>query len=71
MDYKNAAEEILRLVGGKENISHITHCSTRLRLTLVDDKSPDYKAIEGVEGVIGVRLNAQCQIIIGNSYNFV
>lgn len=66
MDYKNAAEEILRLVGGKENISHITHCSTRLRLTLVDDKSPDYKAIEGVEGVIGVRLNAQCQIIIGN-----
>jgi PTS system beta-glucosides-specific IIC component len=66
MDYKHTAEEILRLVGGKDNISHITHCSTRLRLTLVDDKSPDYKAIESVAGVIGFRLNAQCQIIIGN-----
>ncbi len=66
MDYKHTAEEILRLVGGKDNISHITHCSTRLRLTLVDDKSPDYKAIESVAGVIGLRLNAQCQIIIGN-----
>lgn len=66
MDYKSSADDILRLVGGKGNVSHIAHCSTRLRLTLVDDKKADYVSLEKVPGVIGVRKNAQCQIIIGN-----
>ncbi|SHO55408.1 beta-glucoside-specific PTS transporter subunit IIABC [Vibrio quintilis] len=66
MDYIKTAEGILQHVGGKENISHLTHCSTRVRLTLVDNSKADYKALESVQGVIGVRKTAQCQIIIGN-----
>jgi beta-glucoside PTS system EIICBA component len=66
MNYLNTAEEILTLVGGKENILHLTHCSTRLRLTLADNDRPDYVALEKIEGVIGLRNTAQCQIIIGN-----
>lgn len=66
MDYIKTAEGILQRVGGKENISHLTHCSTRIRLTLVDDSLADFKALEAVSGVIGVRNTGQCQIIIGN-----
>jgi len=66
MDYIKTAEGILQHIGGKENISHLTHCSTRVRLTLVDDSKADYKALESVPGVIGVRNTGQCQIIIGN-----
>lgn len=36
MDYKKASKEILDKVGGVENISNMTHCATRLRLTLRD-----------------------------------
>lgn len=66
MDYQKTAEGILQHIGGKDNISHLTHCSTRIRLTLVDDSLADYQALESVPGVIGVRNTGQCQIIIGN-----
>lgn len=66
MNYLNTAEEILELVGGKENILHLTHCSTRLRITLADNDKPDYASLEKVDGVIGLRNTAQCQVIIGN-----
>jgi beta-glucoside PTS system EIICBA component len=66
MNYLKTAREILALAGGKENIVHLTHCSTRLRLTLADNNKPDYNALGKVEGVIGIRNTAQCQIIIGN-----
>ena len=66
MNYKNTAERILQCVGGKNNIAHLTHCSTRVRLTLMDDDVVDYEALQHVDGVIGVRRNVQCQIIIGN-----
>ena len=34
VNYKNLAKSILDEVGGPENISNMTHCATRLRLTL-------------------------------------
>ena len=37
MDYTNTAKEILEKVGGKANVSSVTHCMTRLRLTLKDE----------------------------------
>ena len=37
MDYKKTATEIVRLVGGKENISSLTHCITRVRFKLKDN----------------------------------
>ncbi|MDW6005359.1 beta-glucoside-specific PTS transporter subunit IIABC [Vibrio mangrovi] len=66
MDYQTIAEDILQYIGGKENISFLTHCSTRLRFTLVDNQKPDYSQIEKIPGVIGLRRTGQCQIIIGN-----
>lgn len=71
MDYKNVASEILSKVGGKENISHLQHCSTRLRFTLHDTKKVDVSAIEKIDGVVGVRNNVQLQVIIGNEVNEV
>lgn len=66
MNYKQTATQIIALIGGKENVSHLEHCSTRLRFTLKDDSLVKVKALESVEGVIGVRQNSQCQVIIGN-----
>ncbi len=54
------------MVGGKENIAHLEHCSTRLRFTLKDDELVEKEQLEKVDGVIGVRQNVQCQVIIGN-----
>ncbi|MER2117695.1 MAG: beta-glucoside-specific PTS transporter subunit IIABC, partial [Enterococcus casseliflavus] len=48
------------------NIAHLEHCSTRLRFTLKDNSLVQKDALEKVDGVIGVRQNVQCQVIIGN-----
>lgn len=66
MDYKKTAKEIVELIGGKENVAHLEHCSTRLRFTLNDDSKVNIAGLEQTEGVIGVRQNVQCQVIIGN-----
>lgn len=66
MDYQTLAKHILQFVGGKENIIHLEHCSTRLRFTLKDVKQTNREELERLDGVIGVRSNAQFQVIIGN-----
>jgi beta-glucoside PTS system EIICBA component len=66
MDYKQVATDVLQHIGGKENIAHLGHCSTRLRFSLVDNKKVDIKALESTPGVIAVRMTAQCQVVIGN-----
>ena len=66
MDYKQTAKEIVAALGGKENISLLNHCSTRLRITLNDDDKADSAKLEKIDGVLGVRKNVQYQIIIGN-----
>ncbi|MGX7262998.1 beta-glucoside-specific PTS transporter subunit IIABC [Enterococcus crotali] len=66
MNYKETATAILSLIGGKENISHLEHCSTRLRFTLKNNELVEIEKLEKVDGVIGVRQNVQCQVIIGN-----
>ncbi|WP_366248163.1 beta-glucoside-specific PTS transporter subunit IIABC [Terribacillus aidingensis] len=66
MDYKQVATDVLQHIGGKENIAHLGHCSTRLRFSLVDNKKADIKALESTPGVIAVRMTAQCQVVIGN-----
>lgn len=67
MNYKEVASKILKAVGGDVNVHHLEHCSTRLRLTLIDDKKVNTKELKGIPGVLGVNQTAQCQIIIGNS----
>ena len=66
MNVKETATAIVELIGGKENIAHLEHCSTRLRFTLKDNSLVQKDALEKVAGVIGVRQNVQCQVIIGN-----
>lgn len=66
MNVKETATVIVELIGGKENIAHLEHCSTRLRFTLKDNSLVQKDALEKVDGVIGVRQNVQCQVIIGN-----
>lgn len=66
MNYKETAEQIVLQVGGKENVSHLEHCSTRLRFTLKDKSKANVEKLEAIDGVMGVRQNVQCQVIIGN-----
>lgn len=67
MDYNKSAIEILKYVGGEENIMHLEHCSTRLRFTVRDTSLVDEANLKKVAGVIGVIHNAQIQVIIGNT----
>lgn len=64
---KKVAVEILDAVGGPSNISHLEHCSTRLRFTIVKDELVDVEKIKKIPGVLGVNQTAQTQIIIGNA----
>ncbi len=65
--YQASAEELLRLVGGKENIISAAHCATRLRLVLKDEAKADVDGILKVDLVKGQFANGgQVQIIIGS-----
>lgn len=65
--FENQAREMLEAIGGKENISAVTHCATRMRFVLVDEKKADVKRIENISPVKGTFTNAgQFQVIIGN-----
>lgn len=66
MNYKQTAAEVLKYVGGKENVSHFEHCSTRLRFSLLDDSKADIEKLKSIPGVIAVKMTAQCQVVIGN-----
>ena len=65
--YTEDAARLLELVGGKENISAVTHCMTRMRFVLVDEGKADVKAIEELPAAKGTFTQAgQFQVIIGN-----
>ncbi len=67
MNFENQASEIIKYIGGEENILGLTHCATRLRFTLKDDEIVDVEKIKTIKGVLGVAKNGgQFQIIIGN-----
>ncbi len=66
--YTKDSEQLLKLVGGKENIAAVSHCMTRMRFVLVDPKKADVKAIEAMKVVKGSFTQAgQFQVIIGNT----
>lgn len=67
MNYENLAKEILKNIGGQENVSNLTHCATRLRFNLKDLSKANTKTIKKINGVLGVvDKGAQYQIIIGS-----
>ena len=66
--YTKDSEELLKLVGGKENIAAVSHCMTRMRFVLADPKKADVKKIEAMKVVKGSFTQAgQFQVIIGNT----
>ncbi|MGG5350009.1 PTS system, beta-glucoside-specific IIA component [Enterococcus sp. AZ142] len=67
MEEKKIAKEVLEKVGGATNVSHLEHCSTRLRFTLIDDSKVDSEGIKKIPGVLGVTQAAQTQVIIGSA----
>ena len=67
MNYKETAASIIKYVGGWENVSHLEHCSTRLRFTLFDMSKANLDELKKTKGVLGIVTTAQLQIIIGNS----
>ncbi|MGO3605777.1 MAG: PTS system trehalose-specific EIIBC component [Pseudolactococcus laudensis] len=65
--FEKQAQELLDAIGGKENISAVTHCATRMRFVLNDDAKADKKRIENISTTKGMFTNAgQFQVIIGN-----
>ncbi|MFU2181346.1 PTS system trehalose-specific EIIBC component [Streptococcus hyovaginalis] len=65
--YESQAKDLLTAIGGKENIKAVTHCATRMRFVLNDDKAANVADIEKISAVKGTFTNAgQFQVIIGN-----
>ncbi|EKY25475.1 phosphotransferase system, EIIB [Clostridium celatum DSM 1785] len=66
-NYKEIGKEILKNIGGKENVISAAHCATRLRLVLKDDKNVNVKEIESMAEVKGsFNTSGQFQIILGS-----
>ena len=66
--YSEEAKELLKLVGGKENIAAVSHCITRMRFVLNEPKKADIEKIEAMKIVKGSFTQAgQFQVIIGNT----
>lgn len=76
IDYRITARELVKELGGNENISNVTHCATRLRFILKDESKVDSAKVAKIPGVITtVQAGGQYQVVIGNhvkdAYQFV
>ena len=65
--YEKLAKDIVKNVGGKENIVSLTHCVTRLRFQLKDESIANTDVLKNMDGVVTVMQTAgQYQVVIGN-----
>jgi len=65
-DYNKLASDILREVGGEENINNFSRCATRLRLVLNETPATAKTSIQSLPGVIAVvESGGQFQVVIG------
>ena len=65
--YETLAKEIVLHVGGKENVSGLTHCITRLRFKLKDESLAHDEFLKNMEGIVTVmKSGGQYQVVIGN-----
>ena len=69
----NTAQAILDAVGGPDNITHLTHCATRLRFELRDASVIDKDTVESIDGVLGAvpQSGDRYQIVIGGAVQSV
>lgn len=63
--HSQLAQQIIDLSGGKENITLITNCMTRVRLEVNDITLVDTEKIKSLKGVFGVYVDAQVQVVVG------
>ncbi|WP_226001976.1 beta-glucoside-specific PTS transporter subunit IIABC [Paenibacillus sp. BJ-4] len=67
MKYETLAKDIIRNVGGKENVNSLTHCITRLRFKLKDESKANTEVLKNMDGVVTVvKSGGQYQVVIGN-----
>lgn len=63
---EDIVKQIIKDVGGSENINNAWHCMTRLRFDLKDEKKVDYTALEKIPKVVGTKYQSnQLQVVIG------
>ena len=65
MNTADLAEKIVTLVGGRENISEVLNCMTRVRVELADQDKADVTALMELEDVMGVVKDNPIQIVLG------
>lgn len=72
MNYEKMSSEILKAIGGENNIASVVHCSTRLRFTLNDQSKADDEKVKDIKGVLSlVKKGGQYQLVIGNDVDKV
>ena len=65
--YEALAKEIVKQIGGKDNVSGLTHCITRLRFKLKDESKANDDVLKNMDGVVTVmKSGGQYQVVIGN-----
>lgn len=71
-DYGKLAKDIVKLIGGSENVKSLTHCITRLRFVLKDESKAKTADIENLTGVVSViKAGGQYQVVIGSDVHDV
>ena len=71
-NYDELAKLIIENVGGKDNITQVQHCITRLRFQLKDMDKPNTEVLSKTPGVIKVMIaSGQYQVVIGNAVSDV
>lgn len=67
IDYRVTARELVKELGGNDNITNVTHCATRLRFILKDESKVNSDKVKKIPGVITtVQASGQYQVVIGN-----
>lgn len=71
-NYTNMAEQIIKNVGGVDNVLQLTHCVTRLRFQLKDYNIANRDIIKDIDGVLSiVEGNNQFQIVVGDEVEYI
>lgn len=71
-DYTELANQILELIGRKENVTHFTHCITRLRFNVGDKNEVKLEELKELKGTLGAQWSGdQLQVIIGGEVDDV
>lgn len=72
MNYQDLSNQILKYIGGKENVTSVVHCATRLRFKLKDEHRANTDKLKATAGIITVvQSGGQYQVVVGNNVNGV